>query len=286
MNIREQYAQALEQKVIQLAREDINVFCRYVMRDEKGNPFSQAPMHKAWHGFIDFCELHERRPIILAPWGSGKSGQVSIARCLWELGRDPSLRIKIVSNADEIAKLRVASIGRYITESREYSLVFPDVKPDRKGSWSAHSLFVERKGRSVDPSIEAKGIMATGIGGRADIIIFDDVVDQRNAIEQPALRAKVKDNFANVWMSRLDQGGRTWYIATAWHHDDLTSYLRFNAAMRDSYWVMTQAITDDLEWLRVTLEVSDGYEKLVREAIESVVGEDEIGDITFNSSVG
>lgn len=269
----EELLNVAEELAADVAREDINFFCEYVMRDEAGRPFKQSPIHRLWHAFIALCDIHGVRPVILAPWGSGKSVQIAIARVLWEIGRNPSLRVKVVCNSDVNAKLRVASIGRYITESMEYHRAFPDVQPDRDAFWSAHELFVRRPGRSVDPTVEAKGIMSTGVGGRADLIVFDDVVDQRNAIEQPALREKVKENFANVWMSRLDKGGRAWYIATAWHHDDLTSYLRFGADRRQKYWVLTQAVGDDLETLHVTADVAAGYEDIVREALVEAAGE-------------
>lgn len=268
---------ALEEKASQVARGDVNFFCEYVMRDEKGKPFSQFPLHRVWHGFIEFCENHKTVPVVLAPWGSGKSQQIAIARVLWEIGRDPGVRIKLVCNSDDNAKLRVASIGRYIKDSKEYHAVFPDVKPDRDAFWSAHALFVERPGQSVDPTVEAKGIMSTGIGGRSDLIIFDDVVDMRNAIEQPALRQKVKENFTNVWMSRLDVGGRAWYIATAWHHDDLTSLLRFDLSKRQRYWIMTQAVLDNLLDLRVTLDVADSYEGAAKAMLKQAVGEHVVG---------
>ena len=179
----------------------------------------------------------------------------------------------LTHNSDLNAKLRVASIGRYIVESPEYQRVFPNVVPDRNAFWSAHELFVKRSSRSVDPSVEAKGIMSTGVGGRADLIVFDDVVDLRNAIEQPALREKVKENFFNVWMSRLDVGGRAWYISTSWHAEDLTSLLRYDRSRRDTFWVMVQEVTDDLHYYRVTLEVPSGVEHTAREWMRRAVGD-------------
>lgn len=279
MNVEDQLLQELEQKAAEVARTDPNFFCEFVMCDEAGKPFKQSPIHRSWQEFISVCEEHGKRPVILAPWGFGKSQQIAIARVLWELGRDPNLRIKLVCNSDLNAKQRVAAIGRYITESREYHMVFPGVAPDRSAFWSAHELFIQRTGRSVDPSVEAKGIMATGVGGRADLIVFDDVVDMRNAIEQPALRDKVKENFANVWMSRLDIGGRAWYIATAWHYDDLTSMLRFSAEKRTRYWVMTQAVSDDLERIRLTIDVETRYEREISERLARAIGEERIVEI-------
>jgi len=276
-NLQQQLLRALEEKAAQTAQEDVNFFCEYVMRDERGNPFTQFPIHRIWHAFIDLCETNSITPIILAPWGSGKSQQIAIARVLWEIGKNPSIRIKLVCNSDDNAKLRVAAIGRYIQESKEYKAVFPDVVPDKAAFWSAHSLFVEREGQSVDPTVDAKGILSTGIGGRADLIMFDDIVDMRNAIEQPALRQKVKQSFTNVWMSRLDVEGRAWYIATAWHHDDLTSLLRFDRSKRQRYWILTQAVSDSLETLHLTLDVGDGYEEAAKTMSIQAVGDHVVG---------
>ena len=73
--------------------------------------------------------------------------------------------------------------------------------------------------------MEACGVLSTGVGGRADRIIFDDVVDLRNAVTMPALRDQVKQAVYGVWLNLLTPDGQAIYIATPWHEDDLTAEL-------------------------------------------------------------
>src|SRR5574337_1595543 len=76
---------------VALAREDPSVFAGLVMRDEKTNkPIKQALVHEAWQ---ELATKHDRLLIWSHP-ESGKTQQLSISRVLWELGRNPSLRVR------------------------------------------------------------------------------------------------------------------------------------------------------------------------------------------------
>ena len=47
-------ARARRAIIARLARTDVNVFCEYVLRDEKTNlPIVQADVHRAWHRELD-----------------------------------------------------------------------------------------------------------------------------------------------------------------------------------------------------------------------------------------
>lgn len=235
---------SLAGRLVERAREDINTFVEFVMRDEAGQPFVQDEAHAVIQNFITACWNHGRWPVILAHWGMGKTSQM-IARILWEIGRDRNLRVKIVCNSDGNAVARVKLIGQYITESPEYRMVFPDVVPDREGSWSGHQLFIQREGKSADPTVEAKSVLATAVGARSDLLVFDDVVDYRNAVVQPALRETVIETYRNVWLSRMEPWGRLVYIATAWTQNDLTSWLQTSCKEDSRYAFLIQRIASD-----------------------------------------
>ena len=210
------------------SRVDVNAFMEYVFTDSVGGaPLVQGEIHRAWHAHID---MHPRA-LILAPREHGKTEQVVIGRVLWELGRDPQLRVKIVCQDDETSKKRLTSIQGHIERNPRLKLVFPDLRPNPELSdWSKHSGTIARQGEDKDPSVEACGILSAGVGGRADLLVFDDVVDFRNAISQPALREVFKDAFRNVWVNLLSRAGRAVYIATPWHEDDLTHELERSPA--------------------------------------------------------
>lgn len=224
-------------------KQNINRFIEAVVHDSQtGGYVRQAAIHRSWHAHIAECRRTKKFAGILAPWGHGKSLQMSIAVPLYELGMNPNLRIKIVTNTPEFAQARLQACQEYILRSPEYRRMFPHIRPLKAGDWNKHKLVVLRDSFSPDGSIEAYGILQTATGGRADLLIFDDVVDLNNAILSPAMRPKVTEAFHSVWLPRLEPGGFAIYIATRWHLEDITGVLLANPQWR----FLVQAVSEDM----------------------------------------
>jgi hypothetical protein len=151
---------------------------------------------------------------------------------------------------------RVMGISALIRTPR-YRFVFDEVREVPKGKagfgkqtkWTQHEIFLQRPGFALDPSVQAAGVLSAGTGGRADLLILDDVVDQKNALDEPKLRDKVADNIDNVWMSRLEPGGRVIMIATPWHQNDYTHRIQ----KREVWCTLRQWVSDDFS--RIEQEV-------------------------------
>lgn len=213
---RVQEADALQ---CQLARVDVNAFVEYVMRDESvGLPVVQAPIHEAWH---ELADMHDRL-LIWSHIESGKTSQLSIARTLFELGKNPSLRIAIVSNTHEQAIKIVRSIARYIEQSEELQRVFPALK--KADPWTSTQLTVARPYTSKDPSVQAFGVHGNVLGARLDRLILDDVLDYENCRTE-LLRKDLKDWYASTLAGRLTEHARVLCVGTAYHPDDLLHWL-------------------------------------------------------------
>jgi len=212
----------------ELARRNSNDFCEKVIKDEKGEHIKQAEIHREIQWHIDECRKRKVYCGILAPFRHGKTENVVIARTLKYLGENQENRIFIVCNSDDNAKARVTSVSKYIERDEDYHQVYPQVKAAEKEEWTKHKLIIERQSKIKDGSVEAWGVTSSGAGAGCDIMIVDDPVDLRNAIINPALRKTVKDNFYNIWLTRLTSKGFLIYIATIWHEDDLTNELLKN----------------------------------------------------------
>ncbi|MDD4995821.1 MAG: hypothetical protein PHW53_05165 [Patescibacteria group bacterium] len=143
------------------------------------------------------------------------------------------MRIKIISGTDDIASARVSVLKQHIEGGK---LPFA-LHPNKELGWTNHKIFVERDAISKDPSVEGRGILSSEMGARVDKLVFDDPVDLKNAIQQPALRPQVKESFRNTWLSRLEPTGMVTYIGTVWHEDDLSMELLSNK--RFSFLVMS-----------------------------------------------
>lgn len=201
------------------------------MRAPEGEPWVQQPFHREWHALLPV--RGPARVLIGAPRESAKTTQLAISRVIWELGRNPNLRVKIITATDDLAGDIVASIADQIARNPRVREVFPKLKPASAGLWPkpgarANRLVVVRTSQDKDPSVSGHGILSTGTGGRADLIVLDDVVDYRNAVASPTLRGRVAESALEVWINLLGPTGRAIYIATVWHEDDLTMQLKEN----------------------------------------------------------
>jgi hypothetical protein len=265
---RRELVKILMEKQRRMASRNINVFCETVLKDQQGERILQASIHRQWHAHVEYCRSADKFPLIIAPWGHGKTAQLVIGKVLFELGQNRNQRIGVVCNSDGNARKRVAAIQQYVESDADYQDVFPQVRPDKKRGWEKHQFYIERdeQARSIDPSVFSAGVFSTGIGGRLDGLIFDDVVDRRNAIVQPSLRQQVIDAAKETWMSRLEPWGWMVYVATVWHEEDLTHHLVLDPEVRGGYLALVQVVRNDWRGIDCYLvgDVGDDY---------SVVGE-------------
>jgi hypothetical protein len=214
---------ALHERLIRNCRKDPNQFINYALGYNNKKWYGQGELHIKWQKALnDFFKV-----LIVCPREHGKTNQIVIGRAIWEIGTNPNIRAKLVCQSDDIAIKRLSAIVDHILNNPRVKEIFPDLIPAEKQEWSKTKIHVKRDSvGSIDPTLEACGILSSAVGGRADLLIFDDPVDFRNAIQQPALREMVKEVYLNVWMQILEvDGGRVWYVATPWHQADLTHFL-------------------------------------------------------------
>lgn len=200
----------------QAARMDPDSFLEYILRDEEtGGIITQATLHSDWQAL---CTKYDR----LLVWShveSGKTNQISVGRTLYELGKNPALRIAIVSNTQEQAKKIVGAISKYIEQSDEVQAVFPELKRG-DGVWTQTALTVKRPTLSKDPSVQAFGVHGNILGARIDLLILDDVLDYENC-RTPSMRQDLWDWYFSTLAGRLTRGARVWVVGTAFHPDDM-----------------------------------------------------------------
>ncbi len=232
-----------------LARVDFTSFVRMCVVDEMAKPFALEGLHLAWHRHVTWCWKKGMHAGILAPWGHGKSAGLVVPLPAWLLGVNHNLRIKIVCSSTELARERVSSIKNIVT-SPAYREVFEDARPG--GRWTSDELTLERTGSMTDPSLQAKGVFGIGVGKRADVLIFDDVVDQRNAMEA-LQRKKVREVVSQTWMGRLTPQGRSLYIATPWNTDDATHHIM----QRPGWCFLKHAVSEGGDYIEQTVLGAD-----------------------------
>lgn len=214
-----QAARSARRSVARIARADPSVFNEFVLRDERnGQRIKLAPMHIKWHELIT---AHPR----LVFWShvdAGKSSNVSIGRVLWELGKNPNMRIAILSKTNELAMKIVRTLGQYLEKSSEIREVFPNLLPSNDPSlpWTSHALTVVRSIHARDPSVQACGNFGNIQGARLDLVIIDDILDFENT-RSVAIRDHLWGWFRGMVYGRLSEGGRVVAMGNAFHPDDV-----------------------------------------------------------------
>jgi predicted phage terminase large subunit-like protein len=195
----------------------------------------QARVHRELQKFLSA----HRHGLVELPRDHGKSTQVC-ARLVWELGRNPGLRIQIVCATEALAAERGRFVRRAIESNPEVRKMFPNLKPGQP--WSDTRLTVKRPADVIGPSLTAVGVGSGSTGARADLLVCDDIVDVK-AIASRAERDRVKDHFRNNLMNLLEPDGRFWGLCTPWHRDDLNAELK----RAGTYPLFRRAVTDDLD---------------------------------------
>jgi hypothetical protein len=148
------------------------------------------------------------------------------------------MRIKIVSVSKDRATKFVQAIGKHISDPRHGRLVqavFPELKPDPARSWSSEQINVIRPhinpetGMVVDdrdPTVEAWGISSSPEGGRADLLVFDDITSLQTSVLEPRMRKSITEIFKGTWLD-IKAGPSTsyWYLCTLWDEDDCSHHV-------------------------------------------------------------
>jgi phage terminase large subunit-like protein len=207
---------------IKCCQEDVNAFIEYVLVDpETGEYVEQQDFHKEWQLLL----AENDRMMIIAPRGHAKSYQI-IGRAIWLLGHNPNLRIKIIAASDEKAKEILGLVRDFISDSDRVHEVFPNLQIDSKRGDRTTDFFVKRTIKQRDASVEASGVLSAGAGGRADVLICDDIVDLKNSVINPAMREQVIKSVQETWFSLVSATGRIIWICTPYHVADATHVLK------------------------------------------------------------
>jgi hypothetical protein len=211
------YLEDLEELLVQRARVDPAAFNAYVLRDEEtGERVFMQPMHNEWHQLIS----ENKRTLIWAHIEAAKTNTISVGRVLFELAKNPKLRVLVLSNTDGQAQKIVMAVARYVEQSAELHRVAPHLKPDKRNPWTNHQLFVQRDSISKDPSLRAAGVHGNVLGSRVDLLIIDDVLDYENTLSA-AQREDLVSWFKATVEGRLTRKAKVICVGTAWHKDDI-----------------------------------------------------------------
>lgn len=174
--------------------------------------------------------------------------QVSVARPLFELGRNPNLRIAIIQSTGVLARDILRTIAGHIENNPRLHEVFPNLRPG--DLWTQTALTVEREYGVKDPSIQVRGAFSKILGVRIDRLYLDDVLTL-DYTRTKHMRDRMMEWFISELMSRLTAHSRVAALGNAWHLKDLYHELMKNPAWHGMIIPVRDPITKKSRWPEV-----------------------------------
>ena len=159
------------------------------------------------------------RLIFTMPPQEGKTQRVSRTFPLWLLGRNPDLRIGVVSYAQTLAIGASGQVRMDIETHPELGLKL------RSGSAAKD----EWKLDGYDGGMIARGVGGGLTGKPLDVLIIDDPFADRKQAASELIRQNVWDWWTQVGSARLGPDAIVIVIMTRWHEDDLAGRLLADA---------------------------------------------------------
>lgn len=174
--------------------------------------------HREWYNILS-NPLY-KKIITLAPRNHAKSTVFSCIYPLWEVARNPNVRILIVSNTASQSEQFLRQTTTIIESNPIFREVIGDLVPPMPDKWSSRAIIVERNTVERDPTIATLGAGGAILSRRADIIICDDILNKENTatVEQ---RRKLRDWFDQILLPVLEPNGKIIVVGTAFNLDDL-----------------------------------------------------------------
>lgn len=166
--------------------------------------------------------------LVLAPRDHGKT-EVAITYATRALCMNRDIRILWISESQTQAEKRMRRVVSLLKSSkiREDWTQEPEAGAGTFGSaegWRSNMIYLERSKDSVDASLECIGAGGAVTGGHFDLILCDDIQDDRNTYTT-GVRSKTREWWKGTVAPMLSRGGAQIVIGTRKHHDDLFGHL-------------------------------------------------------------
>jgi len=195
-------------KLKRLALDDIGVFAEMVLGRQLES------FHLRW---IEY-QQQNRKSLILAPRGFGKSSSCTILYVLWCIARDANLRVAIISNTSSQAEALLSEV-KQLAQSEPFREVFPEIKAGERWT-NSEVTFSTKTSVTKEANITALGAEGAIISRHFDLIIGDDLVNQENS-RTDLQRKKLATFFFQTLMPCLEPHGSIHLVGTRYDHGDL-----------------------------------------------------------------
>jgi len=184
-------------------------------------------LHVSWFDAL----LKHRFILLLAPPRHYKSTVCTITYPLFRLTEDHNMRILIVNETLDTAKLFLGEIKSHLRDNPKFRSRYGEwnVMAD---AWTEDRILIPRTVIRKEPSIACASVLGTIVSIHPNLIILDDPCSNRNTLT-PSQRLKIINWFQRDLLPRLDNGGQIVVVMTRWHTDDLAGWIMNNVGYND-----------------------------------------------------
>lgn len=162
-----------------------------------------------------------RKKALLMPRGHLKSTLGTISFAIYQILRNPNVRILIANQVWDLSRSFLREIKEQLEKS-QLKYMYGDFV---SAKWNEDEIIVRQRTKPLkEPTIKTAGIESEQTGGHFDIIILDDLVGLQNS-QTPEQRDKAK-RFRRTMINLLDpksKDGMIFEIGTRWSLDDTFS---------------------------------------------------------------
>lgn len=176
-------------------------------------------VHKELCSFLD---KPSKFKLVLMPRYTFKSCICSVGMSLYKLNKDRNMRILIYSDANTKAEGFLSSIKDHIegkVATSNFYLAYDWTPKNKSTKWNQSMIEIDRTTSFPEPSVDTAGIETSLIGKHYDMIIFDDIVSDKNTTTKEQMD-KVADCYRRS-LSLLKPGGEVLMTGTRWNFGDL-----------------------------------------------------------------
>ena len=204
---------------------------------ETGEIYETADFHQRWiQSILDAIDTGGEQ-MILSPPRHGKTDLLTHF-AIWQICRNPNVRIMWVGGNEEIAKNAVGAVVDHLEHNEKLIEDFcgpgKTFKPKNRSGKSWTSGQFTTATRTVT-GIKSPTMVAVGKGGKilsrdCDLIIADDIEDHGTTV-QPSAREQTRQWWTTTLSSRKEEHTAIVVIGSRQHPEDLYNFLLENPEM-------------------------------------------------------
>lgn len=181
-----------------------------------------------------------------------KSSYLTCEYSIWRYCQNHEIRILIASQKEDKSKEFVGYVKDKILSSQRLRYYYPELQIINKeytiaNPYSRKQVLLPRKGKFIEPTLQAIGITGGAQGGHYDLILPDDLIGEKG-MESERIRADAMRWFDNVDELCVEKdhtkpnGSDIYVVGAHWANGDLNCYIQ------DSYpiyqWMIAPALKD------------------------------------------